>query len=146
MKPKKNRPFSSGQFKPNSNRRIVSTFNKNFMNNELSLNNNMHKKLNSGRPSTGFKPNFNNNVMNININFFNIDMNRRFLAPEINPLNSNENESNRDNNDIKKNSNIYNSNINLKNFKNTNEFIFQKLIKAIQDINNEKKLTINDLH
>ena len=83
--------------------------------------------------------------MNININFFNIDMNRRFLAPEINPLNSNENEINRDN-EIKNNNNNYSSNINLKNFKNTNEFIFQKLIKAIQDINNEKKLTINDLH
>ena len=145
MKPKKNRPFSSGQFKPNSNRKIVSTFNKNFMNNEFSLNNCIHKKLNSGRPSTGFKPNFNNNIMNININFFNIDMNRRFLAPEINPLNSNENEINRDN-EIKNNNNNYSSNINLKNFKNTNEFIFQKLIKAIQDINNEKKLTINDLH
>ena len=145
MKPKKNRPFSSGQFKPNTNRKIVSTFNKNFINNEFSLNNNINKKINSGRPSTGFKPNFNNNVMNININFFNIDMNRRFLAPEINPLNSNENEVNREK-EIKKNIYNCNSNINLKNFKNTNEFIFQKLIKAIQDINNEKKLTINDLH
>lgn len=40
------------------------------MNNELSLNNNIYKKLNSGIPFAGFKPNFNNNVMNININFF----------------------------------------------------------------------------
>ena len=87
--------------------------------------------------------------MNININFFNIDMNRRFLAPEINPLNSNDIEYNKENNNddkIKKNNNIYRSNINLKDYKNTNEFIFQKLIKAIQDINNQKKLTINDLH
>ena len=66
----------------------------------------MRKKLNSGRPSTGFKHNFNNNVMNININFFNIDMNRRFLAPEINPLNSNDIDYNKENNNddkIKKN-------------------------------------------
>ena len=149
MKPKKTRPFSSGQFKPNTNRNIGSTFNKHFLNNEFSINSNMRKKLNSGRPSTGFKHNFNNNVMNININFFNIDMNRRFLAPEINPLNSNDNDYNKENNNddkIKKNNNIYASNINLKDYKNTNEFIFQKLIKAIQDINNQKKLTINDLH
>ena len=150
MKSKKPRPFSSGQFKPNSNRNIVSTFNKNFINNEFNLNNNMHKKINSGRPSTGFKPNFNNNVMNININFFNIDMNRRFLAPEVNPLNSNDNENNRENrrqnSEIKKNTKIYGNSFNLKEYKNTNEFIFQKLIKAIQDINNDKKLTINDLH
>ena len=146
MKPKKSRPFSSGPFKPYSNRNIASTFNKNLINKEFNLNNNIHKKINSGRPSTGFKPNFNNNVMNININFFNIDMNRRFLAPEINPLSSNDNENNRENNEKKRSIKIHGSNINLKDYKNTNEFIFQKLIKAIQDINNEKKLTINDLH
>jgi hypothetical protein len=146
MKQKKIRPFSSGQFKPNSNRNIVSTFNRNIFNNEFNLNNNIPKKINSGRPSTGFKPNYNNNVMNININFFNIDMNRRFLAPEINPLYSNDNEYNKDNNsDNNKSKNVYGSNINLKDYKNTNEFIFQKVIKAIQDINNQKKLTINDL-
>ena len=146
MKQKKSRPFSSGPFKPYSNRNIASTFNKNLINKEFNLNNNIHKKLNSGRPSTGFKPNFNNNVMNININFFNIDMNRRFLAPEIDPLSSSDNENNRENNEKKKSIKIHGSNINLKDYKNTNEFIFQKLIKAIQDINNEKKLTINDLH
>ena len=149
MKSKK-RPFSSGQFKPNTNRNTVSTFNKKFINNEFNLNSNIHNKLNSGRPSTGFKPNFNNNVMNININFFNIDMNRRFLAPEINPLNSIDNEFNRENqrqnSEMKKNTKIYGNSFNLKDYKNTNEFIFQKLIKTIQDINNEKKLTINDLH
>ena len=145
QKSKKNRPFSSGQFKSNTNRRITSTYNKNLMNNEFSINNNIQKKLNSGRPSTGFKPNFNNNVMNININFFNIDMNRRFLAPEINPLNINDNENNREHNEMKKNNKVHGSNINLKDYKNTNEFIFQKLIKAIQDINTQKKLTINDL-
>ena len=146
----KKRPFSSGgKFKPHSNRNIVSSFNKNFINKELSLNNGIHKKMNSGRPSTGFKPNFKNNVMNININFFNIDMNRRFLAPEINPLNLNDIENNKDPQvkkdfTMKKNNN-YGSNINLRDYQDTNEFIFQKLIKAIQDINNQKKLTINDL-
>ena len=151
MKQKKSRPFSSGQFKPNTNRNIGSTFNKNLLNNEFNLNNNnVRKKFNSGRPSTAFKPKYNNNVMNININFFNIDMNRRFLAPDVNPLYSNDNEYNSDNtnnnNDNIKSKIIYGNNINLKDYKNTNEFIFQKLIKAIQDINNQKKLTINDLH
>ncbi len=145
----KKRPFSSGgKFKPHTNRNIGSSFNKNFINKDLSLNNGLHKKLNSGRPSTGFKPNFKNNVMNININFFNIDMNRRFLAPEINPLNLNDIENNKDTQikkDFSRKKNNYGSNINLRDYQDTNEFIFQKLIKAIQDINNQKKLTINDL-
>ena len=143
----KKRPFSSGgKFKPHTNRNIGSSFNKNFVNKDLSLNNGLHKKLNSGRPSTGFKPNFKNNVMNININFFNIDMNRRFLAPEINPLNLYESENNKDTKkDFMRKKNNYGSNINLRDYQDTNEFIFQKLIKAIQDINNQKKLTINDL-
>ena len=37
---------------------------------------------------TGFHPQINNNVMNININFYNIDMNKRFLIPEMNPYNN----------------------------------------------------------
>ena len=144
LNPKRKRPLSSGgQFKPRSNRIIASSFNKN-VNNQFNLNNNVQKRLNSGRPMTGFKSNFNNNVMNININFFNIDMNKRFLAPEINPLNLND--IDKDKKDILKKSNrFYGSNINLNDYKNTNEFIFQKLIKAIQDINTQKKLTINDL-
>ena len=77
-------------------------------------------------------------------------MNRRFLSPEINPLNSIDNEFNRENprqnSEMKKNSKIYGNSFNLKDYKNTNEFIFQKLIKTIQDINNEKKLIIKDLH
>ena len=95
---------------------------------------------------TGFKPTFNNNsnVMNININFYNIDMNRRFLAPEINPLNSNDIENFAEKNEVLKRGGSK-ANINLKDFQNNNEFIFEKLIKALQDINNDKKLTINDL-
>ena len=90
---------------------------------------------------TGFKPTFNNNsnVMNININFYNIDMNRRFLAPEINPLNSNDIENITEKNEVLKRGGSK-SNINLKDFQNNNEFIFEKLIKALQDINNDKKL------
>ena len=121
--PKRQRPFSSGGvFKQN-----------------------MNKKISNGRPLTSIKSRSgNNNVMNININFFNIDMNRRFLAPEINPLHSNEIENIEKNEILKKNESK--SNINLNDYKNDNEFIFQKLIKALQDINNDKKLTINDLH
>ena len=121
--PKRQRPFSSGGvFKQN-----------------------MNKKISNGRPLTSIKSRSgNNNVMNININFFNIDMNRRFLAPEINPLHSNEIENIEKNEILKKNESK--CNINLNDYKNDNEFIFQKLIKALQDINNDKKLTINDLH
>ena len=137
---KHRRPYSSGKFIQSTNRNISNELNKN--NNS----NNNPKKINSGRPLTGFKPTFNNNsnVMNININFYNIDMNRRFLAPEINPLNSNDIENLKDKSEILKRGGSK-SNINLKDFQNNNEFIFQKLIKALQDINTEKKLTINDL-
>ena len=118
-------------------------------NNEINTNNNVNNNNNNNikrinRPLTGIRPSYNNNsnVMNININFYNIDMNRRFLAPEINPLHSNELENLKEKNILK---GAAKSNINLKDFQNNNEFIFQKLIKALQDINNDKKLTINDL-
>ena len=137
VNPKRQRPFSSGIFKQNLNKNIT---------NDLNTNNNI-KRLNINRPLTGFKPkpSYNSNVMNININFYNIDMNKRFLAPEINPLHSNEFENFQEKNDgIKRGGSK--SNINLKDYQNNNEFIFQKLIKALQDINDDKKLTINDLH
>ena len=137
VNPKRQRPFSSSVFKRKVNKNISSDFN---------TNNNNIKRIN--RPLTGFKPNFNSNnsnVMNININFYNIDMNKRFLAPEINPLHSNEFESLKEKNEIMKRGGSK-RNINLKDFQNNNEFIFQKLIKALQDINTDKKLTINDLH
>ena len=134
---KRQRPFSSGVFKQHINKNISSNNN----------NNNINIKRLNNRPLTGFKPTFNNNsnVMNININFYNIDMNRRFLAPEINPLHSNDIENFKEKNEVIKRGGSK-SNINLKDYQNNNEFIFQKLIKALQDINNDKKLTINDLH
>jgi hypothetical protein len=134
---KRQRPFSSRVFKQHINKNISG---------DLNNNNNNIKKLNN-RPLTGLKPNFNNNsnVMNININFYNIDMNRRFLAPEINPLHSNDFDNFKEKSEVIKRGGSK-SNINLKEYQNNNEFIFQKLIKAIQDINNDKKLTINDLH
>ena len=137
---KRQRPFSSCVIKQHINKNASGDINNN-NNNNISI-----KKLNN-RPLTGFKPNLNNNsnVMNININFYNIDMNRRFLAPEINPLNSNDIENFKEKNEVIKRG-VSKSNINLKDYQNNNEFIFQKLIKALQDINNDKKLTINDLH
>ena len=108
----------------------------------------------SFRPLTGIKPQINNNVMNININFYNIDMNKRFLIPEINPYYSSNEIENNNNEPLTEESllqtkkfrdNIIN-NMNLKNYKNSNEFLFQKIIKAIEDIKgNSKRLTINDL-
>ena len=105
---------------------------------------------------TGFHPQINNNVMNININFYNIDMNKRFLIPGMNPYGQeNEiiNKKNKiDDNDslvetkkFNNNTNII-SDIDLDKYKNSNEFLFQKIIKSIQEINgNNKRLTIKDL-
>ena len=116
-------------------------------------NRNKNKK-NINRPMTGFHPQINNNVMNININFYNIDMNKRFLIPEINPLkqeNNNVKNENKDNlmdtlkfKNVSRNNNI--NELDLDKYKNSNEFIFQKIIKSIQEIQgNDKRLTIKDL-
>ena len=111
-------------------------------------------KKNTFRPMTGFHPQINNNVMNININFYNIDMNKRFLIPEINPYKQdNDNNIKNETEDnlletIKfKNNNKNNiTDIDLDKYKNSNEFLFQKIIKSIQEIQgNNKRLTINDL-
>ena len=96
--PKRRRPFSSAVIKEN--------LNKNLTNNEINTNNNVNNNNNIkriNRPLTGIRPSYNNNsnVMNININFYNIDMNRRFLAPEINPLHSNELENLKEKNILK---------------------------------------------
>ena len=118
-----------------------------------SENRNKNKK-NINRPMTGFHPQINNNVMNININFYNIDMNKRFLIPEINPLkqeNNNIKNENKDNlmdtlkfKNVSRNNNI--NELDLDKYKNSNEFIFQKIIKSIQEIQgNDKRLTIKDL-
>ena len=114
------------------------------------------KKINF-RPMTGIKTQINNNVMNININFYNIDMNKRFLIPEINPYYTNYDNISEKLNDLerfteesiikngKNKDNIIN-NMDLQNYKNSNEFLFEKIIKAIKDINGvNKRLTINDL-
>ena len=116
-------------------------------------NKNKNKK-NINRPMTGFHHQINNNVMNININFYNIDMNKKFLIPEINPLkqeNNNVKNENKDNlmdtlkfKNVSKNNNI--NELDLDKYKNSNEFIFQKIIKSIQEIQgNDKRLTIKDL-
>ena len=144
VNPKRQRPFSSSVFKRKVNKNISSDFN---------TNNNNIKRIN--RPLTGFKPNFNSNnsnVMNININFYNIDMNKRFLIPEMNPYNQDDiNKINgieeilMETKKFKSNANIL-SDFDLDKYKNSNEFLFQKIIKSIKEINgNNKRLTINDL-
>ena len=112
------------------------------------------KKM-SFRPMTGVKPQINNNVMNININFYNIDMNKRFLIPGLNPYYSGNEISNGKNMEQwteesiiqtkRFKDNIIN-NMDLQSYKNSNEFIFEKIMKAIKDIKGDnKRLTINDL-
>ena len=110
-------------------------------------------KKNTFRPMTGFHPQINNNVMNININFYNIDMNKRFLIPEINPYKQDKDDKNSKNETednlletIKLNNNNNITDIDLDKYKNSNEFLFQKIIKSIQEIQgNDKRLTIKDL-
>ena len=123
----------------------------------FSENKNINSKNETFRPMTGIKPQLNNNIMNININFYNIDMNKRFLIPEINLYNPSLDNGNEKGNDIEqfneqpfiRNSKIKDNiinNIDLKSYKNANEFLFEKIIKAFKDINdNNKRLTINDL-
>ena len=121
-----------------------------------SENKTVNAKKMSFRPLTGIKPQINNNVMNININFYNIDMNKRFLIPEINPYySSNDLVNNKDEKLTEdslmqtkkfKDVNAFN-NMDLQSYKNSNEFLFQKIMKAIKDINgSDKRLTINDLN
>ena len=113
-------------------------------------------KKNNIRPMTGFHSQINNNVMNININFYNIDMNKKFLIPEMNPYNTEQHDNNIRNvledtlMETKKFKNISNTNIisdlDLDKYKDSNEFLFQKIIRSIQEINgNNKRLTIKDL-
>ena len=98
------------------------------------------------RPMTGLKHHsqLSNNIINININFYNIDMNRKFLAPNIDSYHQKDNihEIRRSN----KKRPLSQANINLKEFTNvTNEFIFNKIIKTLEEAKGIKKLTINDI-
>ena len=129
------KPFSSTNTRFNQN---------NFIENNILL---KQKPLN--RPLTGIRKinnnNNNNNVINININFYNIDMNQKFLTPNLKRFN-NLNEEN----DLFKMENKYKDPfISLKEFtssNNSNEFLFNKIIKTIEESKGiKKRLTINDL-
>lgn len=102
-----------------------------------------HVKSRTSRPMTASQMN-RNNVINININFYNIDMNKRFLNPNSNPL-----ELNQFNPDIsllnslpQTNKQTINSLLNQKNI--NNDFIFDKIIKTIERSRTNKPLTIKD--
>ena len=102
-----------------------------------------HVKSRTSRPMTASQMN-RNNVINININFYNIDMNKRFLNPNSNPL-----ELNQYNPDIsllnslpQTNKLNINSLLNQKNI--NNDFIFDKIIKTIERSRTNKPLTIKD--
>ena len=159
MKPLPLRPLTSKLNKNSFNNKIrFNTDNTNLINTkenintETNRNHTENKTKKSHRPMTGFHPQINNNVMNININFYNIDMNKRFLIPEMNPFNQDDiNKKNViedyliETKKFKNNTNII-SEIDLDKYKNSNEFLFQKIIKSIQEINgNNKRLTIKDL-
>ena len=124
--------------------------NKNLLNTKENINSDINRnytekrnKKNNNRPMTGFHPQINNNVMNININFYNIDMNKRFLSPDKNPLNQDDLMETKK---LKNNNTNIMTDIDLDKYKNSNEFIFQKIIKSIQENQgNYKRLTIKDL-
>ena len=140
--------FNNNTFHNNIN--LINT--KANLNTETNRINTEKQSKKSYRPMTGFHPQINNNVMNININFYNIDMNKRFLIPEMNPYNQDDiNKKNgieeilMETKKFKSNANIL-SDFELDKYKNSNEFLFQKIIKSIKEINgNNKRLTINDL-
>ena len=140
--------FNNNTFHNNIN--LINT--KANLNTETNRINTEKQSKKSYRPMTGFHPQINNNVMNININFYNIDMNKRFLIPEMNPYNQDDiNKINgieeilMETKKFKSNANIL-SDFDLDKYKNSNEFLFQKIIKSIKEINgNNKRLTINDL-
>ena len=137
--------ITTNTLKNNTAEKITLNIKNTFKNNIQGKNN---KKLNY-RPMTGINPKINNNIMNININFFNIDMNKRFLIPEINPIKDEQNENNCEDDSFlhaKKCKDDIINNMDLNNYKNSNEFLFQKIMKAIQDFNGNKRLTINDLN
>ena len=132
----------------NNKTNMVNT--KDNFNSEMNRNYTENKEKKSFRPMTGFHPQINNNIMNININFYNIDMNKRFLIPDNNPYNQNDkiNSIEEPLMETKKIDGYTNkiSDIDLDKYKNSNEFLFQKIIKSIQEINgNNRRLTIKDL-
>ena len=95
---------------------------------------------------TGFHPQINNNVMNININFYNIDMNKKFLSPDKNPLNQDDFNNLMETKKFKNNNTNVINDIDFDKYKNSNEFSFQKIIKSIQENQGySKRLTIKDL-
>ena len=110
-------------------------------------------KNQSFRPISGF-PSYNNNqinnnVINININFFNIDMNQKFLDPYVNNLINNNNDNDYDISFIGHNNKkrpMSHSKFNLKEITgNTNEFFFSKIIKTLEEAKGTKRLTVNDI-
>ena len=141
--------FNNNTF--NNNINLINT--KAISNQETNRNNTENKSKKTYRPMTGFHPQINNNVMNININFYNIDMNKRFLIPEMNPYNNQDEITKKkgieellmETKKFKSNTNIL-TDFDLDKYKNSNEFLFQKIIKSIKEINgNNKRLTIKDL-
>ena len=98
------------------------------------------------RPMTGLKHHsqMSNNIINININFYNIDMNRKFLAPNIHSYHDKNNYEIIGRHNKKRP--LSQANINLKEITNgTNEFIFNRIFKTLEEAKGIKKLTINDI-
>ena len=97
------------------------------------------------RPLSGFNKNSKNSLNEL----FNVDMNRRFLAPDLNPLNY-KNVKNEDDSLFltkdEKTKNFSVNNLNCKEYKNSNEFLFNKIFKEISERDdNKKKLTVKDI-
>lgn len=89
---------------------------------------------------------YNNHIINININLYHFDMNKRFLCPESNPLKANNNSDISLLKSIQKSVRSVKTEINLKKFSNQkNDFIFDKIIKNLELGNICKQLTIKDL-
>lgn len=166
---------SATSFRPNtaSNNKIIP--NLQILNNNNNLNNHIKAALNTARPFTAFSNNnFNNrnknNIINININVYNVDPNVKYLNPTpvkdllyINEaFSTNNNKNNKDcnyNNDIINNNNTkYKRPKSVRDAKSlvtnglfkdnkNNGFLFQHILKTFddRDDNKQAKLTIQDL-
>ena len=97
------------------------------------------------RPLSGFNKNDKNSLNEL----FNVDMNRRFLAPDLNPLKYKNIKNEFEYLFITKNEKSKNfsvNNLNSKEYKNSNEFLFKKFFKEISENDeNKKKLTVKDI-
>ena len=103
-------------------------------------------KSKSTRPLTAFnsRNQLGDNIINININFYNLDMNKKFLEPGR----TNENEETKLLKTLPQTKKITHTFYNLKQYareSGNNDFVFDKIIRTLEQASHCRPMTINDL-